>query len=163
MHDGITIEQVKASWEQIRRRIKGREHGAMIAALLMECEPVKIEHERTCPTVVIRSTVAFPVGVLRTSVNRGMVAWGISHVVGQTCQVRIEPPAASKRVPGEHDRLDLPASPAVFSVGMPWCFSELKHQWIDAIQSLARQPKDMLLATALAQCVLVRLQMDEVP
>ena len=163
MHDALTIEQVKVSWEQIRRTIKGREHGAKIAALLAGCDPVRIEQEQGVPCVVIRGKAAFHVRMLQTVVDLGVVAWGISQVVGQTCLVRLEFPEVSNGVQGEHDRLHLPAPRFVFPLHMPLDFSEVKEHWMDVTRALARQPKGTMLALALAQCVPVRLQTDEAP
>jgi hypothetical protein len=83
---------VKEKWEYIKRRVKAKKDGAMIAALLNGYTVVGIEQDAATPIVVIRANAAFHYSALQKQTHHETVEWALKLELTQDCKVRMLPP-----------------------------------------------------------------------
>ena len=89
----LTVEEVQEHWEAIKRRIKTRKDGHIIAALLLEYTILAIEGTRALPVVVIRARQSFHFKSLDESEDRRKaIEWAMKVELHQECRVRLLPP-----------------------------------------------------------------------
>jgi hypothetical protein len=101
---------VKEKWEYIKRRVKSKKDGAMIAALLNGYTVVGIEQDVGKPIVVIRANAAFHYSALQKPGHHETVEWALKLELTQDCKVRMLPPGQGGLGPGVNI---LPPSPAI--------------------------------------------------
>jgi DNA polymerase III subunit gamma/tau len=88
----LTLQEVKEKWEYIKRRVKSKKDGAMIAALLNGYTVVGIEQDTVSPIVVIRANAAFHYSALQKQAHQETVEWALKLELRQDCKVRMLPP-----------------------------------------------------------------------
>jgi DNA polymerase-3 subunit gamma/tau len=88
----LTLQEVKEKWEYIKRRVKTKKDGAMIAALLNGYTVVGIEQDAATPVVVIRANAAFHYTALQKKTHHEAVEWALKLELTQDCKVRMLPP-----------------------------------------------------------------------
>ena len=88
----LTVAEIKEKWELIKRRIKTRKDGSMIAAILNDYAVVSVEGTRSLPIVVLKASAKFHYDTLQKDDRRKTIEWGLKIELGQECQVRLLPP-----------------------------------------------------------------------
>ncbi|WP_165423745.1 DNA polymerase III subunit gamma/tau [Ktedonosporobacter rubrisoli] len=89
----LSVEQVKEQWESIKRRIKTKRDGAMIAALLNDYTVVAIEGSAELPIVVLKASSDFHYKTLSQKNERQkIIEWALKLQLGQECRIRLLPP-----------------------------------------------------------------------
>ena len=99
-HQAITLQEVKEKWEYIKRRVKSKKDGAMIAALLNGYTVVGIEQDAGLPVVAIRANAAFHYSALQKPGHHETIEWALKLELGQDCKVRMFPPGQGGLGPG---------------------------------------------------------------
>lgn len=89
----ITVQDIKEKWEYIKRRVRTKKDGPVVAALLNDYTVVTIEGTRTLPIVLIRAKSDFHFNAIHKSEARhNIVEWAMKIELGQECRVRLLPP-----------------------------------------------------------------------
>ncbi|GAC1681483.1 MAG: DNA polymerase III subunit gamma/tau [Ktedonobacteraceae bacterium] len=88
----LTIAEIKEKWELIKRRIKTRKDGSMIAAILNDYTIVSVEGTRDLPIIVLKASAKFHYDTLQKDDRRKAIEWGLKIELGQECQIRLLPP-----------------------------------------------------------------------
>ncbi len=96
----LTIAEIKEKWELIKRRIKTKKDGSMIAAILNDYTIVSIEGTRDLPIIVLKASAKFHYDMLQKDDRRKVIEWGLKLELGQECQVRLLPPGQLPGTPG---------------------------------------------------------------
>ena len=109
-HDAptLTVAEIKEKWENIKRRIKTRKDGSMIAAILNDYTIVGVEGTRELPVVVLKALAKFHYDTLQKDDRRKTIEWGLKIELGQECQVRLLPPGQMPGAPGLPAQLPSP-------------------------------------------------------
>ncbi len=93
----LTVAEIKEKWELIKRRIKTKKDGSMIAAILNDYTIVSVEGTRDLPIIVLKASAKFHYEMLQKDDRRKVIEWGLKLELGQECQVRLLPPG---QIPG---------------------------------------------------------------
>jgi DNA polymerase-3 subunit gamma/tau len=89
----FTVAQVKEKWEYVKRRVKTKKDGAMVAALLNDYTVVLIEGSGTQPVVVIQALADFHYKAIHKSESKQkLIEWALKIELGQECRIRLLPP-----------------------------------------------------------------------
>ncbi len=88
----LTVAGIKEKWELIKRRIKTKKDGSMIAAVLNDYSIVDVEGTRDLPIVVLKASAKFHYETLQKEERRKAIEWGLKIELGQECQIRLLPP-----------------------------------------------------------------------
>ena len=88
----ITVAEIKDKWENIKRRIKTKKDGSMIAAILNDYTIVGIEGTHALPIVVLKASAKFHYDTLQKGDRHKVIEWGLKIELEQECQVRLLPP-----------------------------------------------------------------------
>lgn len=94
---GLTIHDVKESWEQVKRRIKTKKDGAKIAAILNGYTVVGVENGAQ-PVVTIQAQGDFHYKMFyQKNEYIAIIEWGlkIALELAQGCRVKLLPPGSS--------------------------------------------------------------------
>lgn len=92
----FTIAEVKEKWEVVKRRVKTKKDGAMVAAVLNGYAVVSVEGSSTQPVVVIKASADFHYKTIQKSEERQkLIEWALKIELGQECRVRLLPPGQS--------------------------------------------------------------------
>ena len=111
----LTVAEIKEKWELIKRRIKTKKDGSMIAAILNDYTLVSVEGTREIPIVVMKASAKFHYDTLQKDDRRKTIEWGLKLELGQECQVRLLPPG---QLPGTSGLpVPLPPPPSSPDVG----------------------------------------------
>jgi DNA polymerase III subunit gamma/tau len=90
----FTVAQVKEKWEYVKRRVKTKKDGAMVAALLNDYTVVLIEGTSTQPVVVIKALADFHYKAIHKSESKQkLIEWALKIELGQECRIRLVPPS----------------------------------------------------------------------
>jgi len=96
----LTVSQVKEKWEYVKRRVKTKKDGAIVAALLNDYTVVLIEGSSTQPVVVIKALADFHFKAIQKSEERQkLIEWALKIELGQECRVRLLSPTQSVPLP----------------------------------------------------------------
>ena len=88
----LTVAEIKEKWELIKRRIKTKKDGSMIAAILNDYTIVGVEGTRNLPIVVLKASAKFHYDTLQKDDRRKAIEWALKIELGQECQIRLLPP-----------------------------------------------------------------------
>ncbi len=88
----LTVAEIKEKWELIKRRIKTKKDGSMIAAILNDYTIVGVEGTRDLPIVVLKASAKFHYDTLQKDDRRKAIEWALKIELGQECQIRLLPP-----------------------------------------------------------------------
>ena len=88
----LTVDEIKEKWEFIKRRIKTKKDGSMIAAILNDYTIVSVEGTRDLPIIVLKASAKFHYDMLQKDDRRKVIEWGLKLELGQECEVRLLPP-----------------------------------------------------------------------
>jgi DNA polymerase-3 subunit gamma/tau len=91
----LTVPQVREKWEYVKRRVKTKRDGAMVAALLNDYAVVSIEGTSKQPIVVIQARADFHYNTLQKSDRHKIIEWALKIEFEQECRVRLLPPGAA--------------------------------------------------------------------
>jgi DNA polymerase-3 subunit gamma/tau len=86
------LQEVKEKWEYIKRRVKSKKDGAMIAALLNGYTVVGLDESDGLPAVIIRANAAFHYTTLQKPEHYETIEWALKLELRQACKVRMLPP-----------------------------------------------------------------------
>jgi DNA polymerase III subunit gamma/tau len=101
----LSIEEVREKWEYIKRRVKSKKDGPMVAALLNGYTIVGIE---AGPVVIIRANAAFHFSSLQKPEHQATIEWALTIELKQECKVHMLPPGHG----GFGQRVPIPPPPA---------------------------------------------------
>jgi len=88
----LSVTEVKEKWENIKRRIKARKDGSMVAAILNDYTIVGVEGTHDLPILLIKALSKFHYETLQKDERRKSIEWAMKIELGQECQVRLLPP-----------------------------------------------------------------------
>ncbi len=89
----FTVSQVKEKWEVVKRRVKTKKDGAMVAAVLNGYAVVAVEGTSTQPVVVIKASADFHYKTIQKSEERQkLIEWALKIELGQECRLRLLSP-----------------------------------------------------------------------
>ncbi|GHO91285.1 DNA polymerase III subunit gamma/tau [Reticulibacter mediterranei] len=127
----LTVAEVKEKWEFVKRRVKTKKDGAIVAALLNDLPVVLIEGTAAQPILVMRASAEFHYKAIHKSEERQrLIEWALKIELGQECRIRLLSPGQS---------VPLPPPPAL-SIQTPHR-SDIASGSI-AVPPLQRQPDD---------------------
>jgi DNA polymerase-3 subunit gamma/tau len=90
----LNIEQVNEKWELIKRRVRTKKDGAIVAALLKDYTPAGVEGTGELPVVVIKANSEFHYKTIQRSEDyQKLIEWAIKLELGQTCRLRLLSPS----------------------------------------------------------------------
>lgn len=107
----LTVTEIKEKWENIKRRIKTKKDGSMIAAILNDYTIVSVEGTRDLPIVVLKALAKFHYDTLQKADRHKVIEWALKIELGQECQVRLLPPGQMSGTPGMPVPLPPPPPP----------------------------------------------------
>ena len=108
----FTVAEVKEKWEYIKRRVKTKKDGAMVAALLSNYTVVLVEGTGTRPVIVIKAQAEFHYkAVHKDEDKQKLIEWALKIELGQECRVRLLSP--SQAVPSSPLPPSLPPSSTI--------------------------------------------------
>ncbi|GCF09994.1 hypothetical protein [Dictyobacter arantiisoli] len=171
MQEDLTVEVIRDQWERIRRRIRTVRDGAKVSALLSGCVPVMIEQEAKPPCLVLQAMADFHFKNLQPYVEQGIVTKVIIDVVGQPCQLRIDPPRprpplrphAGKLASEMSHQSDPPQEHKKHRFEHILSRAEIFTEWEEIVQAVCYQPHGSALGSALKRCKPQRVEMQETP
>ncbi len=102
-----TVAEIKEKWENIKRRVKTKKDGSMIAAILNDYTVVTIEGTNVLPIVVLKASAKFHFDALQKNDRHKTIEWALKIELGQEYQVRLLPPG---QLPGQGLPVPLPPS-----------------------------------------------------
>ncbi len=91
----LTVAEIKEKWELIKRRVKTRKDGSMIAAVLNDYTIVSVEGTRDLPIIVLKASAKFHYDTLQKEERRKAIEWALKMELGQECQIRLLPPGGT--------------------------------------------------------------------
>ena len=87
-HLPITVEQVKESWNLVRKHVQTRKSGAKLDGLLGAFTAVRVEGTADLPVIVIKAGADFFCSVLQQNKSsRESVEWALEMTLAQKCKV----------------------------------------------------------------------------
>jgi len=104
----LTVAEIKEKWEAIKRRIKTKKDGSMIAAVLNDYTIVSVEGTRNLSIIVLKASAKFHYDTLQKDDRRKAIEWALKIELGQECQIRLLPPG---QLPGTSD-IPIPLPPS---------------------------------------------------
>ncbi len=107
----LTVAEIKEKWELIKRRIKTKKDGSMIAAILNDYTIVGVEGTRDLPVVVLKASAKFHYDTLQKDDRRKAIEWALKIELGQECQIRLLPPGQMPGTSGLPAPLPPPSPP----------------------------------------------------
>jgi DNA polymerase-3 subunit gamma/tau len=107
----LTVADVKEKWEFVKRRVKTKKDGAIVAALLNDLPVVQVEGTAALPVLVLRASAEFHYKAIHKSEERQrLIEWALKIELGQECRIRLLSPG--QPVP-------LPPPPPALSIQTP--------------------------------------------
>ncbi len=88
----LSVAEIKEKWENIKRRIKARKDGSMVAAILNDYTIVGVEGTHDLPILLIKALSKFHYETLQKDERRKSIEWAMKIELGQECQIRLLPP-----------------------------------------------------------------------
>jgi len=88
----ITVAEIKDKWENIKKRIKTKKDGSLIAAILNDYTIVGVEGTHVLPIVLLKASAKFHYDTLQKGDRHKVIEWGLKIELEQECQVRLLPP-----------------------------------------------------------------------
>jgi hypothetical protein len=96
----LTVAEVKEKWEFVKRRVKTKKDGAIVAALLNDLPVVQVEGTATQPVLVMRASAEFHYKAIHKSEERQrLIEWALKIELGQECRIRLLSPGQSVPLP----------------------------------------------------------------
>ncbi len=96
----LTVADVKEKWELVKRRVKTKKDGAIVAALLNDLPVVLVEGTATQPMLVMRPSAEFHYKAIHKSEERQrLIEWALKIELGQECRIRLLSPGQSVPLP----------------------------------------------------------------
>jgi DNA polymerase-3 subunit gamma/tau len=96
----LTVAEVKEKWEFVKRRVKTKKDGAIVAALLNDLPVVLIEGTAAQPILVMRASAEFHYKAIHKSEERQrLIEWALKIELGQECRIRLLSPGQPVPLP----------------------------------------------------------------
>ena len=100
----LSVEEVRARWEYVKRRVKTMKSGAgaRIAAVLNGYSIVNVEAMGEVPVVVLMANATFHYTALQKPEDSALIEWALKVELQRECRVRLLPPgsnSASRTIP----------------------------------------------------------------
>jgi DNA polymerase III subunit gamma/tau len=96
----LTVAEVKEKWELVKRRVKTKKEGAIVAALLNDLPVVQIEGTAAQLILVMKASAEFHYKAIHKSEERQrLIEWALKIELGRECRIRLLSPGQSVPLP----------------------------------------------------------------
>ncbi len=111
----MTLQEVKDVWEMVKRRIKTKKDGALVAAVLNDYSLLAVEGTKEIPVLVIKANAKFHYDMLQKAERDKYIEWALKMELNQECRVKILPPGTTS---GQKPTIPPPAGMTPRDTGM---------------------------------------------
>jgi hypothetical protein len=88
----LTLQDVKNSWEMVKRRVRTRKDGGKIAAILNGFAVVAVEGTHELPVIAIKASAEFHFKALQKSESHEAIEWALKMELEQECRIKLLSP-----------------------------------------------------------------------
>jgi DNA polymerase-3 subunit gamma/tau len=88
----FTLADVKEKWEQIKRRVKTKKGGTVVASVLNDFAAISVQGTATLAIIVAQATHVWHYKKIQDEEYHKVIAWALKIELGQECQMRFLSP-----------------------------------------------------------------------
>lgn len=88
----LTVQDVKNSWEMVKRRVRTRKDGGKIAAILNGFTVVAVEGTNELPVIAIKASAEFHFKTLQKSESHEAIEWALKLELERECRIKLLSP-----------------------------------------------------------------------